>query len=368
MLITIYHACMKEEKILLYIIIMDSIKIQFASDNYSGICPQALESMIEANNDYVPAYGEDSYTQKVCDLFRSVFEIDCEVFFVFNGTAANALALASLCQSYHSIICHETAHIETNECGATEFASNGSKILLAKGTNGKLDVEQIEKLITKRSDIHYPKPKVISLTQSTELGTVYTVEELQAVKGVANKYRMKLHMDGARFANALVFLKKTPAELTWKAGIDVLCLGGVKNGLAVGEAVVFFDKKLAEDFAYRCKQAGQLASKMRYLSSPWLGLLHHDVWKKNADHANQMARYLSSELSKIQGVKIKFPVEANAVFADMPDSVLTQLKNSGWLFYTFIGVGCARLMCSWATFKKDIDSFVTHVKKLMQTM
>ncbi|MBN1797516.1 MAG: low specificity L-threonine aldolase [Spirochaetales bacterium] len=338
-------------------------KIQFASDNYSGICPQAVQSMIEANRDFSLAYGEDSYTQKVCDLFRKIFETDCEIFFVFNGTAANALALASLCQSYHSIICHETAHIETNECGAPEFASNGSKILLAKGQNGKLDAGEVEKIITRRSDIHYPKPKVISLTQATELGTVYTPGELQAIRDVACKYDLKLHMDGARFANALVFLNLTPAELTWKAGIDVLCLGGVKNGLAVGEAVVFFNKDQARDFAYRCKQAGQLASKMRYLSTPWLGLLGHDVWKKNAAHANKMARYLKTELDKINGVKIKFPVEANAVFADMPDSVVSGLRAAGWRFYNFIGVGGARLMCSWATTKQSIDFFLKDVKK-----
>jgi threonine aldolase len=347
---------------------MDSNKIQFASDNYSGICPQAIQSMIEANRDFSLAYGEDSYTQKVCDLFREIFETDCEIFFVFNGTAANALALASLCQSYHSIICHETAHIETDECGAPEFASNGSKILLAKGQNGKLDVGEVERIITRRSDIHYPKPKVISLTQATELGTVYTPRELQAIRDVACKYDLKLHMDGARFANALVFLNTTPAELTWKAGIDVLCLGGVKNGLAVGEAVVFFNKDQARDFAYRCKQAGQLASKMRYLSTPWLGLLEHDVWKKNAAHANEMARYLSTELSNINGIKIKFPVEANAVFADMSDSLVSGLRDEGWRFYTFIGVGGARLMCSWATAKQSIDLFINHVKKIVQSM
>jgi threonine aldolase len=356
---------MKAVKLLLCVIGMDPFRIQFASDNYSGICPQALQSMIEANNDYVPAYGEDSYTQKVCDLFREIFETDCEVFFVFNGTAANALALASLCQSYHSIICHETAHIETNECGAPEFASNGSKILLAGGAYGKLDVREIEKLITRRSDIHYPKPKVISITQSTELGTIYTPRELEAIKKVAEKYNLKLHMDGARFANALVSLKHTAAELSWKAGIDVLCLGGVKNGLAAGEAVIFFDKDQACDFAYRCKQAGQLASKMRFLSSPWLGLLRNDVCKKNARQANEMARFLGTELEKIEGIQIKFSVEANAVFAEMPDYVVAGLREQGWRFYTFISPGVVRLMCSWATTKQSIDSLVNEIKKFI---
>jgi threonine aldolase len=177
---------------------MEINKLQFASDNYSGMCPEALESMIRSNDGYSPAYGDDDYTQQVCDLFRDVFECDCEVFFVFNGTAANSLALAALCQSYHSI-----AHIETDECGATEFASNGSKILLAGGALGKLDAGEALKVITRRTDIHYPKPKVISLTQATELGTVYTPAEIGAVKDLADRYNLKLHMDGARFANAL---------------------------------------------------------------------------------------------------------------------------------------------------------------------
>jgi threonine aldolase len=352
--------CLKDE-----IVYMEINKLQFASDNYSGMCPEALESMIRANDGYSPAYGDDDYTQQVCDLFRDVFECDCEVFFVFNGTAANSLALAALCQSYHSIICHETAHIETDECGATEFASNGSKILLAGGALGKLDAGEALKVITRRTDIHYPKPKVISLTQATELGTVYTPDEIGAVKDLADRYNLKLHMDGARFANALVRLRQSPARLTWKAGIDVLCLGGVKNGLAAGEAIIFFNRPEAEDFAYRCKQAGQLASKMRYLSTPWLGLLQNDVWLKNAARANEMAAYLAHKLSEIEGVSLKFPVEANAVFVDMPAALINRLHAEGWRFYTFIGVGGARLMCSWSTAGESVDYFAERVRALI---
>ena len=182
---------------------------QFASDNYSGICPEALEYMLQANQGSAPAYGNDEWTQKATDYFRQLFEIECEVFFVFNGTAANSLSLAALCQSYHSVICHETAHIETDECGAPEFASNGSKLLLAKGENGKLTPEAIEAIVSKRTDIHFPKPKVISITQATELGTLYSVAELIAIKEVAQKYNLKIHMDGARFANAVVALNKS---------------------------------------------------------------------------------------------------------------------------------------------------------------
>ena len=236
---------------------------QFASDNYSGICPEAMEYMLKANEGSALAYGNDEWTQKAADCFRTIFETDCEIFFVFNGTAANSLSLAALCQSYHSVICHELAHIETDECGAPEFASNGSKLLLGKGEGGKLTSETITAIINKRTDIHYPKPKVISLTQATELGTLYTIEELMAIKEVAQKYGLKIHMDGARFANAVVAMNKTPAEITWKCGVDVLCFCGTKNGMALGEAIIFFNKELAEDFAYRCKQAGQLASKRR---------------------------------------------------------------------------------------------------------
>lgn len=237
---------------------------QFASDNYSGVCPEAWNAMAAANTTDEPAYGEDSWTQRAADGLRALFDTDCDVYFVFNGTAANSLALASIGQSFHSVICHELAHIETDECGGPEYASNGAKLLLGEGENGKLTPESIEHLVTKRTDIHYPKPKALSLTQATEVGTVYSPEELRAIRAVADRHRLHIHMDGARFANAVAALDVHPSEITWKAGVDVLCFSGTKNGLALGEAVVFFNKALAEDFEWRCKQAGQLASKMRY--------------------------------------------------------------------------------------------------------
>ncbi|NMG19417.1 low specificity L-threonine aldolase [Brasilonema bromeliae] len=336
---------------------------QFASDNNSGICPEALEYMMKANQGSAPAYGNDEWTSLAADYFRDLFEIDCEVFFVFNGTAANSLSLAALCQSYHSVICHENAHIETDECGAPEFASNGSKLLLAKGENGKLTPEAIEAIVNKRADIHYPKPKVISLTQSTELGTLYSIDELVAIKSVAQKYNLKIHMDGARFANAVVAMNKSPAEITWKSGVDVLCFCGTKNGMALGEAIIFFNKALAEDFAYRCKQAGQLASKMRFISAPWLGLLETGAWFKNARHANQCAEYLENQLLKIEGVEMMFPREANAVFVKLPEQVITSLREKNWQFYTFIGVGGVRFMCSWNTTQARIDELVSDIKE-----
>jgi threonine aldolase len=335
---------------------------QFASDNYSGICPEAWEYTLKANQGSYPAYGNDEWTQKASDRFRELFEIDCEVFFVFNGTAANSLSLAALCQSYHSVICHEVAHIETDECGAPEFASNGSKLLIAKGNYGKLNSDAIEAIVTKRNDIHYPKPKVVSITQATELGTLYTLEELAGIKEVAQKHNLKIHMDGARFANAIAATNQTPAQLTWKSGVDVLCFCGTKNGMAMGEAIVFFDRALAEDFAYRCKQAGQLASKMRFISAPWLGLLETGAWLNNARHANQCAAYLENELLNIDGIEIMFPREANAVFVRMPDRALRYLQIKNWQFYNFIGVGGARFMCSWNTTKSRIDRLVKDIE------
>jgi len=338
----------------------------FASDNYAGICPEAWQAMQAANVGFASSYGDDQWTARACASIRDIFETDCEVFFVFNGTAANSLALASLCQSYHSIICHESAHVETDECGAAEFFSNGTKILLVGGENGKVNLDEIEHAVKKRSDIHYPKPKAISITQSTELGTVYQPEEIGAIGALAKGLDLRLHMDGARFANAVAALDVAPKDITWKAGVDVLCFGGTKNGMAVSEAVVFFDKDLAREFDYRCKQAGQLASKMRFLSAPWTGLLDSGAWLKNAAHANRCAAVLEAKLSQIPGISIKFPREANALFIEMPPRIAEQLKELGWKFYTFIGAGGARILCSWETTAAEIEDLVTDISRLAE--
>ena len=216
---------------------------QFASDNYSGICPEAWAAMEAANHGHVSGYGDDPWTAAAADAFRELFETDCEVFFAFNGTAANSLVLASLCQSYHAVICCQSAHVETDECGAPEFFSNGSKILTADSNDGKLTPAAIHQIATKRQDIHYPKPRAVTISQSTETGRVYTVAELRAISQVCRQDGLRLHMDGARFANVCASLGASPAELTWKSGIDVLCFGGTKNGMAVGEAILFFDRE-----------------------------------------------------------------------------------------------------------------------------
>src|SRR6204780_5936816 len=295
------------------------VQQQFASDNYAGICPEAWQAMEAANHGYATSYGDDPWTARAANAFRKLFETDCEVYFVFNGTAANSLALASLCQSYHSVICSDQSHVETDECGAPEFFSNGSKLLTAASADGKLTPASIRELATKRNDIHYPKPRAVTITQSTETGLVYTAEELAAIAAVCRDYSLRLHMDGARFANACASLGCSPAELTWKNGIDVLCFGGTKNGMSVGEAILFFDRKLSLDFYYRCKQAGQLASKMRFLAAPWVGMLKSGAWLSNATHANACARYLAEQLLNIPGVHIVSYPEANAVFVNAPD-------------------------------------------------
>jgi threonine aldolase len=341
-----------------------SICRHFASDNYSGICPEAWAAMQEANTDHEVSYGNDTWTQRASDLLREIFERDCEVFFVFNGTAANSLALSSLCQSYHSVLCHEFAHIEAAECGAPEFFTNGSKILLLEGANGKIHPPEIERAVKKRNDIHYPKPRVLSITQATEAGTVYSQSELRMLTEEARRFGLRVHMDGARFANAVATLNVSPAEATWKSGVDVLCFGGTKNGIAIGEAVVFFDRDLAKEFDYRCKQGGQLASKMRYLSAPWAGILKDSAWLKHARHANTMARRLEAGLRALP-ISVAYSVDSNSVFAKIPDPLVKAMRAHGWKFYTHVGGWQeARLMCSWDTTTEDVDAFLADLRRL----
>ena len=336
---------------------------KFASDNTVGMCPEAFEAYSKANLGALPSYGNDSWTERAANMLRDLFETDCEVFFVFNGTAANSLALASCCQSYHSVICYEHAHIQVDECGAPEFFSNGATLLSAEGTHGKIAPEEIERLVTKRSDLHYPKPRVVSLTQSTEMGTVYQLTELRAIHELTQRYKLFTHMDGARFANAVASLGVAPKEITWQAGIDVLCFGGTKMGMANSEAVIFFNRDLATEFEYRCKQAGQLASKMRFLAAGWVGMLENGAWFKYARQANHCAALLARRLQNETGLSAAHSVEANAVFVKLPPSVTKALNERGWEFYDFIGGG-SRFMCSWQTTEADVDGLIADIRSL----
>lgn len=319
---------------------------------------------MDANAGYAPGYGDDPWTQRASDRIREVFETDCDVFFTFNGTAANSLALSALCQSYHSVICSDIAHVEVDECGGPEFFSNGMKLLTAVSQQGKLSPQSVVELVQKRSDIHFPKPRVLSITQSTEAGTLYSVDELNELGHTASEHDLRFHMDGARFANAVSSLGVSPKEITWKVGVDVLCFGGTKNGMAVGDAVVFFDRRLAYEFDYRCKQAGQLASKMRFLAAPWVRMLEGGAWLDSARHANEMAERLHGELAKIPEISILFPRQANAVFVHLPKEWNERMRSLGWKYYEFIGKGGgARLMCSWQTTPEDIDAFLADIDK-----
>jgi threonine aldolase len=338
----------------------------FTSDNQAGVCPEAWQALAEVNAaGHCPSYGDDAWTARAADCLRELFETDqCEVYFCFNGTAANGLALAHLCENYASIICHEAAHVETDECGAPEFFTHGAKLLTAVGLNGKLTPESVAALIRKRTDIHYPRRRVLSLTQATELGTVYSPEEVRALTHEAHAAGLHVHMDGARFANAIDTLQVKPREITWQAGVDVLCFGGTKNGLPVGEAVLFFDRELARDFDYRCKQAGQLASKMRFLSAPWYHMLQSGAWLRNAQHANAMARLLAQRLQTVPGIEILYPVQANALFLRLEPALAAGLKARGWFFYSFLGGG-ARIMTAWDTTPEDVDTFCADARKVV---
>ena len=334
---------------------------EFASDNVAPICPEAWAALQEANLQYAPSYGEDRWTVRVCDRIREIFETDCDVYFVFTGTAANALALAQLCNPFHSVICHQHSHIETDECGAPEFFTGGSKLLLVGGASGKIDTGQVKALLTRPNELHSHKPAAISIAQATEFGTVYRRDEIAAIVDLARAHQLSLHMDGARFANAIASLNCAPNAITWKVGVDVLCFGGTKNGATAGELVIFFDKKISREFDYRVKQAGHLGSKMRFLAAQWLGLLNRDAWLRNAQHANRAARGLATRLRMEAGIESVFPVDANAVFVVMDERLASGLHARGWRFYKFIEPDVYRLMCSWSTTGEQISGLLADI-------
>jgi threonine aldolase len=356
-------------------------KVQFASDHVAGICPQAWAALAAANSApgasgtrpdeappaFVPSYGDDEeFTRLAVQHIRTVFEKpDAAVFFVLSGTVANALSLAALCQPYHGILRHPLAHVEHDEANAPEFFTGGAKLLDAGGDNGKIDPTGLPAVFARGHGVHSAKPRAVTLTQATEVGTVYTPDEVRriaALKQARPEYGLKVHMDGARFANALAALDGvSPADLTWRAGVDVLSLGGSKNGGPPSEAVVFFDPSLADEFGWRLKQSGQIVSKMRYLSAPWLGLLRDGVWLTNARHANACARRLGRGLEEL-GLLLRFPVQTNAVFVYMSDGLARGLERRGWHFYPFTAVDAWRFMCNWATTQQAIDDLLADVR------
>jgi threonine aldolase len=337
---------------------------QFASDNTAGICPEAWGALAEANRGYAASYGADAWTARACDLIRTLFERPtAQVFFVFNGTASNALSLSHLARSYHGIVCHEAAHVQSDECGAPEFFSGGAKLVTLPGADAKLSPDRLQQLIATRDDLHFPKPRALTLSQSTEWGSYYRPAEIAALSQVAHAHDMRVHMDGARFANVVAACGATPADLSWRAGVDVLSLGGTKNGLNATEAVVLFEPALAREFEYRCKQGGQLSSKMRFQTCQWQALLETGAWLRHAAHANAMAQRLGGAVREMAGVRLARAVEVNAVFLDLSAQLAQALDGIGWHFHYMNGAG-HRLMCSWATSEAEVDAFARDLRRL----
>lgn len=334
----------------------------FASDNYSGIHPLILKSIEQVNSNHAVSYGGDIVTQQASQRFKEVFGNNAETFFVFNGTAANVLALKSVTRDYQAVICADTAHIQTDECGAPERFI-GCKLLTVPSVGGKIKVNDMLKYLHAFGFQHHSQPRVISISQATEMGTVYTPDEIRVIADFAHQNNMLLHIDGARLANAAASLNVSLKEITVDVGADILSFGGTKNGLMGGEAVVFFRPELAHDFMYMRKQAMQLASKMRFISAQFLAYLHNEQWRKTASHANKMAALLASKLSEVSEVKITQAVQANGVFAVIPPQILSRLQEK-YFFYVWDEEMCeVRWMTSWDTTEQHINSFVELIKQ-----
>jgi threonine aldolase len=334
----------------------------FASDNNAGIHPEIIKAIALANEGHVVGYGADPFTQTAIKKFREHFGADAEIFPVFNGTGANVLSLQALTHPYHAILCAASAHIYTDECGAPERFT-GCKLIPLSTTNGKLTVETVQQAYHGIGDEHHVQPKVISITQATEVGTVYQPDEILALSRFAREHNLYLHLDGARIANAAATLGQTLRQATRDLDVDVLSFGGTKNGLMGGEAVVFFQPKVAGNFLYLRKQSMQLASKMRFISAQLGALLTNDLWLTNAQHSNRMAKLLEKELSQIPQIKIVYPVEANGVFAQIPRHAIAPIQDRYFFYVWNEEESIVRWMCSFDTTEDDIRQFASFVRE-----
>jgi threonine aldolase len=336
----------------------------FASDNYAGAPPEVMQALVKANDAHAVSYGDDPITASAIEKFKGIFGKDIEVFFVYNGTGANVLGLSALTVSYNSIICANCAHINVDESTAPERFT-GCRIVTIESNNGKITPQQLAGKIIRIGDQHHPQAGVVSISQSTEFGTVYSVEEIKALSAVVRAQGLSLHMDGARIGNAAVSLGRDFAAFTKEAGIDALSFGGTKNGLLFGEAVVLFKQGLGQHVRYLRKQAMQLNSKMRFISAQFDALLTNDLWKKNAAHSNAMAKLLEKELRKIPQVKITQSVDANGVFATMPAQVIPDLQKKFPFYVWNETTHEARLMCSWDTKEEEVMGFAELLRNLL---
>ena len=344
---------------------MSKPRRSFASDNNAGVHPEIVEAIRAVNEGHVIAYGDDEITARAVKLFKKQFGRDVEVFFVFGGTGANTLGLKAITKPYQAVVCAETAHINVDECGAPEKYT-GCKLISLRTPDGKLRVEQFKPLVHVFGNEHHVQPRVVSVSEATEMGTVYTKQELKAIANFAHANNMLLHVDGARLANAAASLDTSLKSITADAGVDVLSFGGTKNGMIYGEAVVFFDPQLAQDFKFIRKQGMHLPSKMRFISAQFEALLSGDLWRRSAAHANRMARLLASELEKIPNVSLTQRVEANGVFAVIPKQFIPQLQKKYFFYVWNEETSECRFMASFDTTEDDVREFVALVRRTVK--
>lgn len=347
------------------------MKRGFGSDNHSGISPEILEAIKSANVEHALAYGDDEYCKCTEELFKDLFGSQAKVYFVFNGTGANVLNIDAMCRSHHAVVCAETAHINVDECGAPQRIV-GSKLLTVPTPDGKLTPDLVRTQLHGFGFEHHSQPRAISITQSTELGTLYTLEEIKALADLAHEYDMYLHMDGARLANAIVSLSKQLGrevsfkEMTTDQGVDCLSFGGTKNGLLMGESAVILNPALDVDMKYRRKQMTQLCSKMRFVAAQFEAYITTGLWRRNAEHSNAMAQLLYNGLKDMAGVKVMYPVRANGVFVQMPRDVWHDLLNEYFFYDWDEAENVVRFMCSFDTTEQDIANFIAAIKRVME--
>ena len=336
----------------------------FASDNVTSACPEVMNAVIEANSGVSESYGDDEWSSRLKEKLSEVFETDVEVFLTVSGTASNALALSALAPVYGKIYCHELSHINTDECGAPELFTGGAKLHPIGSSNGRIKANELDEIVRGSGNVHVTQPSVVSITQSCETGTVYQLDEIREISTIAHKYKMSVHMDGARFANALVSLGVSPAEMTWQSGVDVLTLGGTKNGCLAAEAIVFFKPEMVGNFPFLHKRSGQLLSKMRFISSQLNAYISDDVWTRNAGHANAMAKILSEGLNAFSNINLAYPTESNEVFVHLPRDVIDYLNNSGYdINEEELDGKAVRFVTAWNTDPVDVSNLLDKLSQ-----
>jgi len=337
----------------------------FASDNYAGVLPFVMEALNKANADHARSYGADEITKRTTALFREIFEIDAQVFFVFNGTGANVLSISSATQSFNAVLCSDTSHIYNDESSAPETFTGCRYFPLQANKDGKLDAGVIRERLIRKGDVHYAQTAMVSITQATEYGTVYTPDEIRNIANLTKENGLYLHVDGSRFFNATASLGCNLKDISSNAGVDILSLGGTKAGMMFGEAVIVFNKDLAKTIAYKHKQVMQLASKTRFIATQFEAMLQNDSWRKPATHANSMAQLLATSLSQFPQVKITKPVQANGVFAEIPRGWYEPLQEFFPFYVWKESTHEVRLMCSWDTKEEDISAFINAIRGLI---